>query len=193
MAKDNKNNNFVKMDPGSRKFPSKMNIKENDQNTEHSALGRYLKMLREKNDYSQEELADKLSIKRQAYSHYETGRVRPPADKLFILSEIYGLDIRKMLDVYTHSDDKNIDIVKMVNESSKRTINNIQDFKEVYEAVTNDSIAYNDFLKYMQDNKDNHKLDLDELELIFYYKNCNDADKLVIKTILQRMYKAAIN
>lgn len=40
-------------------------------------FGKYLKLLRKEKKYKQDEVAEFLGIKRQAYSHYETGRNIP--------------------------------------------------------------------------------------------------------------------
>ena len=160
-----------------------------------SALSSYLKILREKNNLTQAEIAEKLHIQRQAYSHYETGRNKPSVEQIYIISKIYNEDIEKLLEVYVNRDDDTIDLVKMVNEEKNSQISTLEDFKRAYDSLYNDSKAYKEFLEYMQDKGigkgSGENIDVEEIE--FYYRNCNDLDKLMIKTILQRMYMSSKN
>lgn len=52
-----------------------------------------LKDLREDNDFTQKEIAEKLKISRPQYSLYETGKRDIPADLLSILAKIYNTSI----------------------------------------------------------------------------------------------------
>lgn len=56
-----------------------------------------LKELRKKNHYSQEQVAEKLNISRQAISNWETGKAYPDIDNLVMLSELYGASVDEML------------------------------------------------------------------------------------------------
>lgn len=49
----------------------------------------YLKQLRRLCHYRQDYVASQLNIARQTYSHYETGRIKPPAEALYKLAGIY--------------------------------------------------------------------------------------------------------
>lgn len=177
---------------GKRDFISKMERTPEVADT-RSALSSYLKILREKNNLTQAEIAEKLHIQRQAYSHYETGRNKPSVEQIYMISKIYNEDIEKLLEVYVNRDDKTIDLIRMVNEEKDNHIATLEDFKKVYNSLYNDSIAYKEFLEYMQkkgiSRNSGKNIDVEEIE--FYYNNCSDLDKLVIKTILQRMYIAS--
>lgn len=56
-------------------------------------LGSFLKKLRKRMNLSQEALATQLGLQRQSYSHYETGRNKPPVDILIRLSKIYNIPV----------------------------------------------------------------------------------------------------
>lgn len=57
----------------------------------------YLKQLRRLCHYRQDYVASQLNIARQTYSHYETGRIKPPAEALYKLAGIYGVPIGELL------------------------------------------------------------------------------------------------
>ena len=56
-------------------------------------FGTNLQNLRKKHDLSQEQLAEKLEVSRQAVSKWENGSSYPEMDKLIILSELFNVDI----------------------------------------------------------------------------------------------------
>ena len=60
-------------------------------------LGKELKRLRKEKNFSQEEVAERLHVIRQTYSHYETGRVQPPVKKLYELAMLYETPITELL------------------------------------------------------------------------------------------------
>lgn len=62
-------------------------------------LEQYLKQLRKSYNYSQEFVAFHLNITRQAYSHYETGRINPPVNSLYNLARLYGIPVENFLDL----------------------------------------------------------------------------------------------
>ena len=56
-----------------------------------------LKTLREKHDLTQEQLADRVLVTRQAVSRWETGETQPNTDTLKLLSREYGVSINTLL------------------------------------------------------------------------------------------------
>lgn len=56
-----------------------------------------LKDLREDSDWTQQQLADRLSISRSAYSAYENGANAPPIEVLLRLAEIYNTSVDYIL------------------------------------------------------------------------------------------------
>lgn len=56
-----------------------------------------LQMLRKKNGYSQEQLADKLGIARQTIGKWENGQAIPELSGLIALSNLYGVSIDRLV------------------------------------------------------------------------------------------------
>lgn len=59
---------------------------------------KYLQFLRKSHNYTQEELAQKLDISRQAVSKWETGVTIPDLDVLLKISKLYGISINDILE-----------------------------------------------------------------------------------------------
>lgn len=59
---------------------------------------KYLQHLRRSHNYTQEELAQKLDISRQAVSKWETGVTVPEVDVLLKISKLYGISINDILE-----------------------------------------------------------------------------------------------
>ena len=60
-------------------------------------LSAKLQLLRKKNGLSQEELAERVGISRQAISKWESGQSTPDLNKLILLSEIYNVTIDSLV------------------------------------------------------------------------------------------------
>ncbi|MDE6983090.1 MAG: helix-turn-helix domain-containing protein [Lachnospiraceae bacterium] len=58
----------------------------------------YLQFLRKSHNYTQEDLAGKLDISRQAVSKWETGTTLPELEILLKLSQLYGITINELLE-----------------------------------------------------------------------------------------------
>lgn len=58
-----------------------------------------LKSLREQRGMTQEELAEKVMVTRQAVSRWETGETQPNSDTLKLLSKAFGVSINTLLGV----------------------------------------------------------------------------------------------
>lgn len=56
-----------------------------------------LVMLRKLNEYSQEEIAEKIGISRQAYGKWEKGETVPDIEKCAKLAEVYGVTIDSLI------------------------------------------------------------------------------------------------
>lgn len=52
-----------------------------------------LKNLREKNNLTQEQLAERVQVTRQAISRWETGETQPNTDTLKLLSRVFDVSI----------------------------------------------------------------------------------------------------
>ncbi len=60
-------------------------------------VGKYLSELRKYYAITQEELASRIGVTRQAVSKWETGNTIPNVDILMSLSELYGISINDIL------------------------------------------------------------------------------------------------
>lgn len=63
--------------------------------------------LRKYNDYSQEELAEKIGVSRQTLSKYETGESLPDIEKCKLLADIFGVSTDDLIS-YEKEDDLNM-------------------------------------------------------------------------------------
>ena len=64
-------------------------------------------LLRKLNGYSQEDIAEKIGISRQAYGKWEKGETIPDVEKCALLASVYGITIDSL--IHTSSlDDKTI-------------------------------------------------------------------------------------
>ena len=60
-------------------------------------FGAHLRELRKAKGYTQQQMADMLSISRSTYTYYETGNSEPSFQNLKRLCEIFGIDYNTML------------------------------------------------------------------------------------------------
>ena len=85
-------------------------------------FGLNLQNLRKKHNLSQEQLAEKLEVSRQAVSKWENGSSYPEMDKLIMLSELFNIDIDMLikgnLDTENNEDDREL-YEKMYNKFTK--------------------------------------------------------------------------
>lgn len=58
-------------------------------------------MLRNINGYSQEEIAEKIGISRQAYAKWESGATVPDIEKCSLLARVYGTSIDSLVSTRT--------------------------------------------------------------------------------------------
>lgn len=62
-------------------------------------ISKYLQLLRKKHNYTQDELAKRLDISRQAVSKWETGSAIPDLEVLLKISKLYGITINDILEL----------------------------------------------------------------------------------------------
>ena len=60
-------------------------------------LANNLHRLRTENNYTQEQIGEKLNISRQAYSNYETGKRIPDIDMLIRVADIYEVTLEQLI------------------------------------------------------------------------------------------------
>ena len=60
-------------------------------------LNQKISQLRNDNNWSQEELAEKLNVSRQSVSKWESGQAKPDLDKIIALSNIFDVSTDYLL------------------------------------------------------------------------------------------------
>ena len=58
-------------------------------------------ILRKMNGYSQEQVAEKIDISRQAYAKWESGATVPDIEKAALLAEVYGVTVDSLIKTET--------------------------------------------------------------------------------------------
>lgn len=76
---------------------------------DNQAIGQKLAALRSEKLWTQEQLAEHLTVSRQAISKWETGRALPDLALLLELSKLYGLSINEILEAHVTLTIKNIE------------------------------------------------------------------------------------
>lgn len=84
-----------------------------------------LQKLRKENGYSQEELADKLGISRQAVSKWERAESSPDTDNLIILARLYNMSLDELL--YDSESDEEIRTRTMDKEANNASSEEIKE------------------------------------------------------------------
>ncbi len=138
-------------------------------------LKQYLKELRRGCGYPQEYVASKLNICRQTYSHYETGRIRPPAQALYRIADLYGVSAKELLDMSVSGE---------MPEVAERRAMGMGGYPGK-EPAGEDGEAYGD---HMDGPSNGHKLqylDTTEKQLIYYYENLDLHSKMMAMTIMK--------
>ena len=70
-------------------------------------LANVIKKYRKLNNWSQDELADKIGITRQTLSKYETGESLPDIEKCKLMADIFGVTVDALIS-YDNSDSENL-------------------------------------------------------------------------------------
>ncbi len=65
-------------------------------------IAKYFQLLRKSNNYTQDTLAEKLDVCRQAVSKWETGTAIPDIEILLKLSKLYNLTVNELLEPQIH-------------------------------------------------------------------------------------------
>ena len=60
-------------------------------------IGKNIKQLRENANMTQEEMAEKLNVTRQAISNWETGKTQPDIDTLHKIATLFETDINEVI------------------------------------------------------------------------------------------------
>lgn len=129
---------------------------------QNNLLAKRLKELRKAHGYTQDYVAEFLSLVRQTYSHYETGKRSPNPEILFKLAGLYSISVDDLMQL-TITLDRNI----------------------YYDAPapTQSSKDLEEFLNFLNNPKNEKKYKLFsnlEKELLFYFEQLSESDKLEI-------------
>ena len=94
-------------------------------------ISKYLQLLRKKHNYTQDELAKRLDISRQAVSKWETGAAIPDLEVLLKISKLYGITINDILE-------PNIPTKKIIDfeQLSKVPENELREILEQYDMTS---------------------------------------------------------
>ena len=127
--------------------------------------------LRKKYGYSQEELADKLGLSRQAVSKWERAEASPDTDNLICLAKLYGVSLDELL-----ATDEDIDtIVKEQVKEEKKKEEEVETEDRTAETSRKDSVVINRKGIFVQD-KDGSGVTIDKHGI-----QCHDGDGKVVK------------
>ena len=74
-------------------------------------LGTRLAELRKAHNYSQEDLAERLGVSRQAISKWECGEASPDTDNLIELAKLYNTSLDELLDIKTTTSEVKQEVV----------------------------------------------------------------------------------
>lgn len=87
-------------------------------------LNEKILMLRKKQGLSQEEMADRLNVSRQAVSRWEVGSAQPDASNVLQLSKLFGVTADYLLNEEYESD-RDVPIVRRTESRSKAQLQKI--------------------------------------------------------------------
>ncbi|SCY45713.1 helix-turn-helix transcriptional regulator [Butyrivibrio sp. INlla14] len=144
-----------------------------------SPLAQYLRLLRDKYDYKQDDVAKYLGITRATYSHYETSRLMPPTEALYKLSIFYKIPLNKLIKLSIASskgENQTLDAQVVLDTES--------DLQADFDGL------YQDFLSECADMSAPQLkkwTSMEDLEMLYYYHQINSRDKRVINYLLRLM------
>ena len=99
-------------------------------------IGTFLKELRKEKGFTQEQLAETLNVSRRTVSRWETGNNMPDLDLLMEIADLYGVDLREMLNGERKSEDKMnkeleetvLQVAEYTNADKQRVTKTVQGF-----------------------------------------------------------------
>ena len=78
-------------------------------------LGANLAFLRVTHGFSQEEIAERLGVSRQAYARWEKGATVPDIEKCSVLARVYGITLNSLID----EEERTLPAAELSNPKSK--------------------------------------------------------------------------
>ncbi|MGG7178740.1 helix-turn-helix domain-containing protein [Clostridium paraputrificum] len=85
-------------------------------------IGEKLQILRKSNGFSQEDLAEKLGVSRQAVSKWESGQTSPDINKIIMISGLYNITIDSLL---KDELDINLNLDSRIEKGMNSNVNNL--------------------------------------------------------------------
>lgn len=80
-------------------------------------IGKTIKKLREEKNMTQDNLAEKMNVTRQAVSNWETGKTSPDIDTLFKLSQIFDVSMEEI--IYGEKQSRVKNVTNVTNQTIK--------------------------------------------------------------------------
>lgn len=114
-------------------------------------LGSNLKRLRNRYNYTQQQVADKIGVTRPAYTAYEKGTRNPDSSMLSKLADVFDVSIDELLGREPKQHDSSDDFDAFMFEDKEAFDALPDDVKQELIKEINDKI---EFLAYKQKNKD---------------------------------------
>lgn len=150
---------------------------EHSQESYDNILGKHIQMLRKERKITQQDMADKLGVLRQTYSHYETGRIKPTLDTLIRISSIFHVPLSSFSDYVTVPPQvqapQNINIDLYLSEKEK----------EIFTSQYIEFCNRNDNVKRLKG------LNRGEKRILFYYDKLTESEREDIMTQLELTYR----
>lgn len=97
-------------------------------------LGKNIKLYREANSFTQQDLADYLSIPREMISYFENDQRTPSAELLLKISDIFGLELDELLE---ESPKKARENVVLAFRSEEIGVENLKEIAQVKRIIKN--------------------------------------------------------
>lgn len=127
------------------------------------SLGSNILILREKKLLTQEQLAEKIGVKRQSINQYEKDKIQPSQAKLALLAKALGVKISDLYSeitptiakepelAYTVTDETKDEIIQLYRENVKHKDNEIEQLKQTIEALKSIEKDYETKIGILQD------------------------------------------
>lgn len=155
--------------------------------------GERIKYLREKNGFTQKDIATKLGVEPAAISKYELDMREPNIEALIKLATIFNVSIDYLLgrtpDVFVNANDKKVFNLLETKELYYSSKENLKNFKEVYVNNNSVSIAGNEICAREGDFSQGYKESTSNISMIKIESLLNDIknSKLPIPQILIKL------
>lgn len=141
-----------------------------------SKTGKLIRQLRKEHNMSQEELATKIFVTRQAISYWEIGRSLPDSDLLLALSDLFNISIKELLLGERNESPKIIETPQPKEEENDFEFLRLSnELKELYSK--NYKTSKNDY------KKENKELETLALDLVDNYNNKIKMTKSIFITL----------